>query len=150
MQSTQLKIDVAYLMLILLASCGIIDIGNPGDDHTVQTQSYELNDMRSTGNSDTSAECKDNQAPIAKIQISRIPGSGNGLAFDFNALNSSDLDGSLVSYFWEFGDGATAVEPTASHAYAQYGTYRIRLTVTDNCNAIAVETLDFGTSTALQ
>jgi PKD repeat protein len=45
---------------------------------------------------------------------------------------SYDLDGTIVSYAWDFGDGATATGMTASHSYAAAGTYTITLTVTDN------------------
>jgi PKD repeat protein len=51
-----------------------------------------------------------------------------------DASRSHDLDGSIVSYKWTFGDGATTSKtvPTTTHVYTEDGTYTIRLTVTDN------------------
>ena len=45
---------------------------------------------------------------------------------------SSDADGHIVSYFWDFGDGATSVLENPSHRYAQDGTYTVTLTVSDD------------------
>ncbi len=39
------------------------------------------------------------------------------------------------SYRWDFGDGTTATEPTAEHAYQTPGTYTVKLTVTDRRSA---------------
>jgi YVTN family beta-propeller protein len=52
----------------------------------------------------------------------------------FNGLASSDLDGSIASFNWTFGDGATALNggPTPSHKYKKAGTYTAALSVTDN------------------
>jgi subtilisin len=77
-----------------------------------------------------------------------VPGSGGGttnqsptatftwscsdLSCDFNASGSSDLDGWIVSYGWNFGDGATGSDVLPSHAYSSAGTYTVTLTVTDN------------------
>jgi PKD repeat protein len=52
-----------------------------------------------------------------------------------NGSGSSDPDGSVVSYAWDFGDGATATGATASHTYLAANTYTISLTVTDNSTA---------------
>ncbi len=57
---------------------------------------------------------------------------GSFLNLTVNGTTSSDTDGSIVSYAWNFGDGATATGPTASHTYAAAGTYTVTLTVTDD------------------
>jgi PKD repeat protein len=48
---------------------------------------------------------------------------------------SSDSDGNVVAWTWEFGDGAGASEPNPSHTYAAAGTYNVRLTVRDDDGA---------------
>jgi DNA/RNA endonuclease G (NUC1) len=48
-----------------------------------------------------------------------------------SAAGSSDPDGDALSYAWNFGDGTTASGVAATHAYAQPGTYTIRLIATD-------------------
>jgi PKD repeat protein len=53
----------------------------------------------------------------------------------FNATESHDPDGSIVTYSWDFGDGNTATGVTVSHAYSDNGFYSVTLTVTDNDGA---------------
>jgi LysM repeat protein len=70
---------------------------------------------------------------------------GKGEAFvPFDASGSTDADGSIVTYEWDFGDGqtATATEASVTHGYQAEGTYTARLTVTDNCGATAEATVD--------
>ncbi|MDQ1572032.1 MAG: hypothetical protein QOF79_2706 [Actinomycetota bacterium] len=57
------------------------------------------------------------------------------LACSVNGSASSDTDGSIVTYAWDFGDGATATGVTASHTYGAAASYPITLTVTDNSGA---------------
>lgn len=45
---------------------------------------------------------------------------------------SSDPDGNVVSFLWDFDDGATSAAPSPSHAYAESGIYAVSLTVTDD------------------
>ena len=53
---------------------------------------------------------------------------------EFDAKTSSDSDGSIARYDWDFGDGASAPNGGAAptHIYSQSGTYTVTLTVTDN------------------
>ncbi len=55
----------------------------------------------------------------------------------FNAKNSNDSDGTIVRYFWNFGDGNNATGEIVNHAYMDNGNYTVTLTVTDNDDAIA-------------
>ncbi|SEI02395.1 MULTISPECIES: PKD domain-containing protein [unclassified Leifsonia] len=68
-----------------------------------------------------------NQPPVASFTAST-----NGLTVSVDGTGSSDPDGTIAGYAWDFGDGATATTATASHAYASGGTYTVTLTVTDN------------------
>jgi PKD repeat protein len=58
-----------------------------------------------------------------------------GLSCSFDASGSSDPDGSIASYSWQFGDTATGTGVTPSHDYGTAGTYPVTLTVTDNGGA---------------
>ena len=81
-----------------------------------------------------------NQAPAAVIAAA--PTSGTvPLTVSFNGGSSSDPDGSIVSYLWNFGDGTTATGTTTSHTYSSAGSYVARLTVTDNQGASSSTTV---------
>ena len=56
----------------------------------------------------------------------------NNLSVNFDASGSSDPDGSITSYAWDFGDGSTGTGVNPTHPYAASGTYTVTLTVTDN------------------
>ncbi len=45
---------------------------------------------------------------------------------------STDSDGTVVSWDWDFGDGNTSTAQNPSHSYAAGGSYTVSLTVTDN------------------
>jgi PKD repeat protein len=63
----------------------------------------------------------------------------SGLTCSFNASGSSDSDGTITSYAWTFGDGATGSGATASRTYAAGGTYSVTLNVTDNGSATGTQ-----------
>ncbi len=69
--------------------------------------------------------------PVASFVFSPTSGSAP-LTVTFDASASYDSDGTIVSYSWNFGDGATGSGRVTSHTYASNGTFTIRLTVTDN------------------
>lgn len=45
---------------------------------------------------------------------------------------SSDVDGPIVRYFWDFGDGGQADKPDASHAWSRPGNFEVTHVVTDS------------------
>jgi PKD repeat protein len=56
------------------------------------------------------------------------------LACNFTDV-STDGDGTVVGFHWDFGDGVVLETRSAAHAYAWAGTYVVELTVTDNSGA---------------
>ena len=78
------------------------------------------------------------QPPVANPGGSYTGFPGTSIIFD--GRGSSDPDGHIVSYLWDFGDGTTAPGAAPSHTYAQAGTYTARLTVTDNSGSTATAT----------
>jgi PKD repeat protein len=54
-----------------------------------------------------------------------------GLPIEFDGTASSDPDGAIVEYVWDFGDGTTGTGSTISHTYSQSVAYAA-LTVTDD------------------
>jgi len=64
-------------------------------------------------------------APLAPIM---------GETVTFNASASYDVDGYIVSYAWDFGDGtnSTKTDPIITYIYTTVGPYYVTLTVTDN------------------
>jgi PKD repeat protein len=59
----------------------------------------------------------------------------SNLAASFDGSTSTDSDGTIASYAWNFGDGQTGSGATVAHSYAAAGTYTVSLTVTDNKGA---------------
>jgi len=71
-----------------------------------------------------------NWAPNAVIVPSFLATDIPTITFDGG--NSWDIDGRIVSYFWEFGDGSTSREEKPTHTYQKDGIYYVNLTVTDD------------------
>ena len=63
-----------------------------------------------------------------------------GSSISMSAAGSSDPDGDVITYAWNFGDGNTASGVFATHAYAQDGSYTVMLTVTDSRGLIKTAT----------
>jgi PKD repeat protein len=50
---------------------------------------------------------------------------------EFSGVNSTDPDGYLISWTWDFGDGTEASGVNVSHRYLMGGNYTVTLTVVD-------------------
>lgn len=57
--------------------------------------------------------------------------SVTGLSVDFTDT-SSDTDGTIDAWSWDFGDSGNSTAQNPSHVYASDGQYAVTLTVTDN------------------
>jgi len=53
-------------------------------------------------------------------------------AVTFNASASFDLDGTIETYAWDFGDGTTDTAIIVTHVFTTAGSYNVTLTVTDD------------------
>jgi arylsulfatase A-like enzyme/PKD repeat protein len=79
---------------------------------------------------------------------SRATATCADLVCSFDGTNSFDMDGTVDSYSWAFGDGTTGSGPTPMHDYGVTGSYVVTLTVTDNGGATSTDSLTVsGTST---
>ncbi|WP_455211666.1 PKD domain-containing protein [Kaarinaea lacus] len=90
-----------------------------------------------------------NVPPVA--EISGPTNGTEGVAVSFDGSGSSDPDGSVVAYDWDFGDNSAGAGATVTHTYTA-GTYTVTLTVTDDMGATGDTTLtiDIAASTEPQ
>lgn len=72
-----------------------------------------------------------NQGPAARFSAIRRP---DGRTADFDASGSSDPDGHVAHFDWDFGDGTVLADggATPTHHYTRPGTFTTRLTITDH------------------
>lgn len=75
-----------------------------------------------------------NKPPIASFTYTV---SGETVTFD--ASGSSDPDGTITRYKWDFGDGSAEEGGTVTHQFVSSGSFPITLTLLDNANAAAVK-----------
>ncbi|WP_414663018.1 PKD domain-containing protein [Horticoccus sp. 23ND18S-11] len=71
------------------------------------------------------------QAPVARVTASVTSGT-TPLTVAFSGQGSSDGDGTIVSYSWDFGNGSTSTAMNPACTYMTAGTFIAVLTVTDN------------------
>ena len=101
------------------------------DDGTY-TATLTVTDNYGAKNSTSVTVKVNNRAPSVSIAGPEVTSEGVEVQFEADA---SDIDGVIVAYEWDFGDGTTASGAVVSHAYASAGDYTVRLTVTDDDGA---------------
>jgi PKD repeat protein len=73
------------------------------------------------------------------VRQNELPNNPPAAAFSYDDkkklvmfIDGSTDDGSIVSWFWEFGDGNTSTEQHPNNRYVKAGNYTATLTVTDD------------------
>ena len=71
----------------------------------------------------------------APVAMAAAPGYSPDFAplyVSFDGSGSTDTDGSITTWEWDFGDGNSITGDPADHTFDAPGTYTVTLTVTDN------------------
>lgn len=117
--------------------------GSKGSGQTV-THTYdsagdytvELTVIDNDGATDKTAQTIDVSPPPSKPPTASFTASTTSgeapLEVTFDASGSSDPDGNINTYDWDFGDGSTDSGETVPHTYSSSGSYTAQLTVEDN------------------
>lgn len=75
-----------------------------------------------------------NHPPLARLTFEpQMPNQEESIRFD--GSGSSDPDGNIIEYEWDFGDGNNQTGPFAKHSYAMGGSFIATLVVKDGNNA---------------
>jgi len=99
------------------------------------TVTLTVTDSDGLSDTDTCTATVGNVAPVAAFTTSSATYEGDVITFYGTSTTDTASDLPLLQYIWQFGDGTTASGSTATHAYADEGTYTVRLTVTDDDQA---------------
>ena len=91
-----------------------------------------ITDNQGATDTDSSITIFATQAPVAIIQADNYTAEFAPATISFDGSQSYDPDGSVASYLWTFGDGASASGERVQHTFSQPGNFRVRLTVSDN------------------
>jgi N-acetylmuramoyl-L-alanine amidase/PKD repeat protein len=118
---------------------GLLDEG----ENIIYAYAYDSDNNYSTANVKVNA-VKDG-GPDSDININPTADPGGpytalvGEEITFDGSGSSDSDGEIVQYTWDFGDESTGAEVGPVHAYAEAGEYTLALTVEDDDGALSAE-----------
>ena len=96
--------------------------------------SYRLSLTVTDGAGDTATSATTivvNAPPTAAFTATPVQGKAP-LEVSFDAAKSSDSDGKITNYSWDFGDGSVAQGPGVEHTYTDTGAFEAVLSVTDD------------------
>ena len=119
---------------------GIVEPGEQCDGtnlsgQTCETQGYDAGTLSCNSN------CQFNTSDCDMAPVANFSTNCWHLDCDFNASNSTDSDGTIMNYTWDFGDGnvTTTTSPTISHHFTgnesktfKDETYTVKLNATDD------------------
>ncbi|MFD5277259.1 PKD domain-containing protein [Pseudarthrobacter sp. NPDC058362] len=105
------------------------------------TYTIQLTVTDNTGNKHSTTKAVTVTAPPAnKVPVASFTADVADLTASLDGSGSSDPDGTIAGYTWDFGDSTTGTGATATHTYAEAGTYAVKLTVTDDDGATGAVT----------
>ncbi|WP_256717769.1 PKD domain-containing protein [Shewanella sp. UCD-KL12] len=114
-------------------------LANPSHAYSVvqnYTVTLTVTDNGGLTHSSTTTASVTGSQNVAPVAMANGPYSGEvDSAISFSSQGSSDSDGSIASYSWDFGDGNTSSQASPNHTYVSAGDYTVTLTVTDNLGA---------------
>jgi len=104
-----------------------------------RTVTLRVTDYVGNVGTDTVVVAVTDAPPVANAGVDKSSNEGASVSFDGTA--SSDVEGAVASYAWNFGDGSTAATgATPSHVFRNNGVYTVTLTVTDSAAQTGVDT----------
>ncbi|MFC1712812.1 PKD domain-containing protein [Candidatus Poribacteria bacterium] len=138
---TDLLVTITFEVLEARAS--VLQLGNADHPVALFDSTVDPNDPEAgaieTDVVDGSITSTPNVPPIAVAGDDQTVDKDTTVNLDGSA--SSDSDGAIVSYAWDFGDGNTAEGATVSHVYPDVGRYTVTLTITDDDGDTGTDTL---------
>ena len=93
------------------------------------------------------------EIPVAVIEVLNIDGGKYFVnkTYTFDGAKSSSPAGTISKYEWDFGDASQKIRTrTVQHSFAEAGTYKIVLTVTDEANKTAEDSVTMDIEVAPQ
>ncbi|MCK5644914.1 MAG: PKD domain-containing protein, partial [Gammaproteobacteria bacterium] len=101
------------------------------DEVEIFDRALTASEIQSIYNAGFAGKCKSlNDPPVADAGPSQTVMVGETANFD--GSGSSDSDGTIESYDWDFGDTNSGTGILTTHSYDTAGTYTVTLTVTDD------------------
>jgi VCBS repeat-containing protein len=111
-----------------------------GINHTTLTYKPSANDDPDADSDGTKIIVYKDGIPFNQPPVATFSYLCSDLNCDFDASESTDADGSIVSYAWDYGDGNVGSGVYPSHPYTSSGLYTVVLTVTDDGGASSTDT----------
>ena len=119
-----------YTPAVLVADQDVVDGHVTVNRAVLNDAGWIVGYSENIGRLDRAVLWRRNEAPVA-----RIDGPTTGMKkkpLMFSAAGSTDPDGDALSFSWSFGDGtAAAAGSSATHEYADWGSYTATLTARD-------------------